>query len=774
MRDVDVRPRFLFVNENIGGHGNVHSAFRRIFADREDVEVEFLGGGEPGVLGRVLSAPVPGLARWALDLQPLRGQLVQSWLMRRRVRARLAAGGIDAMHVCTQDAMLGGADLLSSVPTVITTDRTGQLSVGDISSRKVTRLAVLMNRINLIFERSVLGAARKVFANTPAVVESLRSADYRLPPKKVAHLEMGVYSPYLTEPVPVRDPGRRPGIVFIGTTLEPKGGRLLLDIWRDELRGRADLTLVTLEEVPPEPGLTVVKDLQPDDARVWEIFSGVDILCFPSVIDQAPNAILEAMVAGLPVIAHPHGAIPEMVVEGETGFLVDFHQREAVAEALATLVDDAELRSRMGQAGHRHVCERYNMVDTASVIVDELLAVARPHRTTAKDGSGARIADFSESESLPPSAEEEGRVTHFRIHDTVDPELEAQWEDLGQRCSTKFSSRPSYGLSWYKALGKGALAVATVHRGGRLVALLPLHTRDRLGVKVHRLLGHGLGTIGEALADDAESLEQLVAGLHEAGVLMELTHLPEDSPLMAALLNHGGWVVEYETDEFCPVIDLPAGSVPQDLRSRKSLKRLRAARNTVGKESGPVGFVVARTPMELEAAWPKMVQVARSSWEADSEKRLNLLGGQHAEFTRQFLAEEAANGHLLVVGLTVDSTWSGVDISFQTGTRVEGWLTRFDPEYRKLSAGHQMQERLVELHDELGFTLFDQMIGLNPYKQYWQTSEYRVGTVLAAPVARSRMVPLIRNINEKMDVLRRGLSWLRSRVTAAVSSRKST
>ncbi|WP_229676621.1 GNAT family N-acetyltransferase [Corynebacterium marinum] len=733
----------------------MHRAFRRIFADRGDIEVEFLDGGEPGLLGKLLRAPVPGLARFDLDLQPLRGQLVQSWMMRRRVRERLAAGGIDAMHVYTQNTMLGGAGLLRSVPTVITTDSTGRLNVFSIPYRKPTRFTGPMSRVNPFFERPVLHSATKVFATSEKVMKSLCSADYRVSPQKVAHLEKGVHSPYLTQPVPVRDPGRQTDIVFIGTTLERKGGRLLLDIWRDELKDRADLTLITLEKVPSEPGLTVINDLVPGDGRIWDILAGVDILCFPSVIDQAPNAILEAMVAGLPVIAHPTGAIPEMVVDGETGFLVDCRQREEVARALRILVDDPGLRQRMGEAGHQHVRRRYNMVDTATVIVNELLAAVGRH---------------PEGGALPSGVPGDAGPTRFRIHDTVDQELEEQWEDLAQRHSTRFSSRPSYGLSWFRALGKGDLAVATVHQGNRLVALLPLHARSRAGIFVHRLLGHGRGTIGEALAEDTASLDELVVGLHHAGVVLELTHLPEDSPLTRALLDHGGWTVEYETDEHCPVIDLPPGSTPRDVRSGKTLRRFRVARERIGEQFGPVGFVVVRTPEELREAWPEMARVARISREADPDRRVNLLGDGYGDFAEHFLTREAEGGQLLVVGLTVGSTWVGVNIAFQTGGRVEGWFTRFDPAYNRLLPGHQMLEHLVALHDDLGFTVVDEMIGRGAYKQDWQTSEYRVGTVVAAPAARSRMIPLVRKINEITGYLRRGAGWVRHRVPDATRS----
>lgn len=282
-------PRYLFINENIGGHQTVHAALRRIFADVEGIEVDFVDGQPPGLLGRILRAPVPGLARLDLDLQPLRSQLVHSAGIRRQVKKRLADGNVDAIHLYTQNAMLGGSRLLAQLPTVITTDSTGRLNAFSLPYRPPTRFSAAMSRVALLFERPVLEQAHMVFANTRQVVESLRSADYRFPAQRVRHLELGIFSPYLGQPPAPRDPGRRPTIVFIGATLERKGGTVLLDIWREHLRELADLTLITFEQVPAEPGLTVVNDLRQGDQRLWGILADADLMCFPSVIDQAPT-----------------------------------------------------------------------------------------------------------------------------------------------------------------------------------------------------------------------------------------------------------------------------------------------------------------------------------------------------------------------------------------------------------------------------------------------------------------------------------------------------
>lgn len=371
--DAPQRPlRALFVNENIGGHATVHHALRRVLAERPDVEAEFLDATGPGLLGRILRAPIPGLAGQDLDLQPLRGQLVHSWAVNRRVRKRLRRGDIDAVHLYTQNCMLGGARIIDSVPTVITTDSTGLLNAYSIPYRTPTRFTAASSRAILPWERPVLRSAHHILANSERVVDSLTSPDYGLSPTSVTLLRMGIWSPYLTAPVPRRDPDRRPTIVFVGTSMERKGGALLLDVWRSSFRHRADLLLVTLDPVPEEAGLRVVGDLTPGDDRLWDLLVGSDIMCFPSTIDQAPNVVLEASAAGLPVIANPGGAIPEMIPHGDTGLLVDGADRDAVMRALETLVSDPVLRRRMGEAGHDRVRTHYSIVASADAIVDAL------------------------------------------------------------------------------------------------------------------------------------------------------------------------------------------------------------------------------------------------------------------------------------------------------------------------------------------------------------------------------------------------------------------
>ncbi len=89
------------------------------------------------------------------------------------------------------------------------------------------------------------------------------------------------------------------------------------------------------------------------------------IFCLPSRQEGFGIVFLEAMASGKPIVAARAAAVPETVMEGETGLLVDPEDPAALARAIGDLLSDPDLRRGMGEAGRRRV-ERYRADQVAS------------------------------------------------------------------------------------------------------------------------------------------------------------------------------------------------------------------------------------------------------------------------------------------------------------------------------------------------------------------------------------------------------------------------
>jgi len=368
--------KILFVNENIGGHATVHHYLAKALAQRPEIDTEFFDAPPAGLIRKLLRAPVPGLAGLDADLQPLRAQLSLSASVRMRLRSRLA--GVDVMHIYTHNAALLSVRHVRDIPTIVTLDSTNALNAYRLPYRQPTRWTPLTVAATKPFERRVYGAARRVVANSEWVATSLRD-DYGIADDKLAVFPFGISSPTFA---PAAAPGTTnttmPRIVFVGRQLRRKGGELLRDVHQAHLSDRCELVLVTTEPVAPGRNLTVIDDIGPGDERLWDILRSAAMFVFPSTIDSAPNAVLEAMAAGLPVIAVDTGAIGEMVVDGNTGLLVAPDDGTAVLVAIERLLGDPAARSSMGAAGRARQLARYDVHASAERLIELLTSIARP------------------------------------------------------------------------------------------------------------------------------------------------------------------------------------------------------------------------------------------------------------------------------------------------------------------------------------------------------------------------------------------------------------
>ena len=111
--------------------------------------------------------------------------------------------------------------------------------------------------------------------------------------------------------------------------------------------------------------------------NVAPFYAAFDAMILPSGNEGTPVSAIESLAAGRPVVATRVGGVPDVVRDGEDGFLVELGDVGELAGALARLAEDPELRGRMGEAGRTRVLPRYavqRLVEDVDRLYRSLLA----------------------------------------------------------------------------------------------------------------------------------------------------------------------------------------------------------------------------------------------------------------------------------------------------------------------------------------------------------------------------------------------------------------
>jgi glycosyltransferase involved in cell wall biosynthesis len=112
------------------------------------------------------------------------------------------------------------------------------------------------------------------------------------------------------------------------------------------------------------------------------LVAAADVVTLPSFTEGLPNVALEASAAGVPVAATAVGGTPEVIADGETGYLVPPGDPAALAGKLTVLLNDAALRARFGEAGRTRMQERFTFDAQAAAYLKLFDEVLEPTRAT--------------------------------------------------------------------------------------------------------------------------------------------------------------------------------------------------------------------------------------------------------------------------------------------------------------------------------------------------------------------------------------------------------
>ncbi len=156
-----------------------------------------------------------------------------------------------------------------------------------------------------------------------------------------------------------------PTVLFVGNDFIRKGGLQLLEAFRtvaEKVPGARLLIVGTPHPIPPQPGVEVLGRVDKRD-EMAALFAQADVMCLPSTFEPYGFVLLEAMAHCLPCVATRSCGIPEIIVDGVTGTMVDWADNNTtvdiptLADTLVDLLTDRDKAARMGRAGRRRVQE---------------------------------------------------------------------------------------------------------------------------------------------------------------------------------------------------------------------------------------------------------------------------------------------------------------------------------------------------------------------------------------------------------------------------------
>ena len=189
-------------------------------------------------------------------------------------------------------------------------------------------------------------------------------------------------------------------LLFVGELSRDKGVPTLLRAY-ESLDGQRPPLLLVGRRTPDTPthlpdGAQMCAE-SPHD-HVMAAFRRCLFAVLPSIcLDACPTTVLEAMASGRPVVATTTGGIVDMITDGENGLLVPPDDEYKLAEAMARLLNDADLRARLA-AGARERVQRF----TASAVAERLEVIyarvaprnpGKVSKLTRREAAGETLTD---------------------------------------------------------------------------------------------------------------------------------------------------------------------------------------------------------------------------------------------------------------------------------------------------------------------------------------------------------------------------------------------
>ncbi len=374
------RHRLLLVNHEYpplgGGAATATEALARAFAE-QGADVHVLTAAFPGlpreeISGAIRVKRVRALRRRAEQSNPI--EMITFMISAAWQGMRLARDWKPDLSIAFFGIPAGPVSLtlrnVTRVPYIVS------LRGGDVPGHQPEQLKTY-HALAKPFVRHVWKRAAAVVANSSGLRDQALRA---LPDLEIPVIHNGVDTDFFSPgDAQGEAPDRPVRLLFVGRVSYEKGLQHLLPA----LANMADAGWM-LRIVGDGPYMDAVdrhvRDLGLEDRverigwitreQLPSIYRDADLFVFPSTDEGMPNSVLEAMASGLPVIATRIPGSEDLVVDGETGALVEAGNTAALADALSSFIADGEKRRRMGAAGRQRALDTFSWQKTAEAYLD--------------------------------------------------------------------------------------------------------------------------------------------------------------------------------------------------------------------------------------------------------------------------------------------------------------------------------------------------------------------------------------------------------------------
>ena len=364
------KPKILFVLSDKLGWRTHSSQLQKVLAERDDLQWEVLAftgsSWRRALLKRHNMSRMDRLLRHIDPIKAYRGPLGQP------VRAAADRFVPDLVHF-GGPLPAGGLLSRSGAPA---------FTVGLDATRANMngfRHSPVWNMGDLQREAELLRSAIALFPWSRWAGESAIN-DYGVPPGRVTVVPPSI-DPTTVGTSRSKEGGKLPKIVFIGNHLRRKGGDLLHRWVTGPLAGLCELHLVSGDPAAKnlEGSNIVVHGSIAHRHLMTEILPRMDLLCHPTQRDMSAYVVVEAAFAGLPAVASDVGGIPELIVDGRTGWVLGRSDEAGFIRTLTELltspdrVTEAGMQARLHAARHFDADRNYNaMIDRLKTLVQEV------------------------------------------------------------------------------------------------------------------------------------------------------------------------------------------------------------------------------------------------------------------------------------------------------------------------------------------------------------------------------------------------------------------